>query len=156
MWSLIIVVFATSSVASATVTTLEFSTEQLCQMAGFVFGECHFRGLTRLRSLMGCYSSRCRNGHCNTVKTQVAPKDAGWIRWSGAFLIGIALAAWLAATQPDRQRALVIGLALSYLLVALSLLYTTVSGEYQGNAMVHLDAHRYQSCFDGWNDLADH
>jgi len=61
-----------------------------------------------------------------------APKDAGWLRWSGAFLIGIALAAWLAATQPDRQRALVVGLALSYLLVALSLLYSTVAGEYQG------------------------
>jgi hypothetical protein len=60
-----------------------------------------------------------------------APKDAGWIRWSEASLIGIALAAWLAATQPDRQRALVVGLALSYLLVAL-LLYATVSGEYQG------------------------
>src|SRR5689334_25398053 len=49
-----------------------------------------------------------------------APKNAGWLRWSGAFLIGIALAAWLAATQPDRQRALVVGLALSCLLVALS------------------------------------
>jgi hypothetical protein len=56
-----------------------------------------------------------------------APKDAGW-----AFLIGVALAAWLAATQPDRQRALVVGLALSYLLVALSLLYSTIAGEYQG------------------------
>jgi len=33
MWSLIILVFATSSVASATVTTLEFNTQQLCQMA---------------------------------------------------------------------------------------------------------------------------
>jgi len=61
-----------------------------------------------------------------------APKDAGWLPWSGAFLIGIALAAWLAATQPDRQRALVVGLALSYLLVALSLLYSAVAGEYQG------------------------
>jgi hypothetical protein len=30
---LIILVFATSSVASATVTTLEFNTQQLCQMA---------------------------------------------------------------------------------------------------------------------------
>jgi hypothetical protein len=50
----------------------------------------------------------------------------------GAFLIDIVLAAWLAATQPDRQRALVVGLALSYLLVALSLLYSTISGEYQG------------------------
>jgi hypothetical protein len=33
MWSLIVFVFATSSVASANVTTLEFSTQQLCQMA---------------------------------------------------------------------------------------------------------------------------
>ena len=33
MWSLIILVFAMSDVASANVTTLEFSTEQLCQMA---------------------------------------------------------------------------------------------------------------------------
>ena len=33
MWSLIVLVFATSSVASATVTTLEFNTQQLCQMA---------------------------------------------------------------------------------------------------------------------------
>jgi hypothetical protein len=41
-----------------------------------------------------------------------APMDAGWLRWSGAFLIGMALAAWFAATQPDRQRALVVGLAL--------------------------------------------
>jgi CHASE2 domain-containing sensor protein len=57
-----------------------------------------------------------------------APKDAGWLRW----IIGVALAAWLAATQPDRQRALVVGLALSYLLVALSLLYSTIAGEYQG------------------------
>jgi hypothetical protein len=33
MWSLIVLVFATSGVASATVTTLEFNTQQLCQMA---------------------------------------------------------------------------------------------------------------------------
>jgi len=33
MWSLIILVFAMSNVASGTVTTLEFSKEQLCQMA---------------------------------------------------------------------------------------------------------------------------
>ena len=72
----------------------------------------------------------------------------------GAFLIDIVLVAWLAATQPDRQRALVVGLALSYLLVALSLLYTTVSGSIKERN--HLGAHRYQSCFDGWNDLADH
>jgi hypothetical protein len=50
----------------------------------------------------------------------------------GAFLIDIVLAAWLAATQPDRQRALVVGLALSYLLVALSLLYSTISAQSSG------------------------
>ena len=61
-----------------------------------------------------------------------APGNPGWVRWSGASLIGIALAAWLAATQPDRQRSLVVGLGLAYLLVALSLLYSIVSGEYQG------------------------
>src|SRR6188474_1788858 len=61
-----------------------------------------------------------------------APKDAGWLRWSGAFLIDIVLAAWLAATQPDRQRALVVGLALSNLLVALSLLYSTISAQSSG------------------------
>ena len=33
MWSLIILVFAMSNVASGTVTTLEFNTQQLCQMA---------------------------------------------------------------------------------------------------------------------------
>jgi hypothetical protein len=33
MWSLIVLIFATSSVASPTVTTLEFGTQQLCLMA---------------------------------------------------------------------------------------------------------------------------
>jgi hypothetical protein len=33
MWALVIFTFATSSVASATMTTLEFNTEQLCLMA---------------------------------------------------------------------------------------------------------------------------
>src|SRR6185437_9882958 len=53
------------------------------------------------------------------------PADPGWVRWSGGVLIGIALAAWIAAQQPDKQRPLVVGLALTYLLVALSLLYNT-------------------------------
>ena len=60
------------------------------------------------------------------------PANPGWVRWSGGVLIGIALVAWLAAHQPDKQRPLVVGLALAYLLVALSLLYSTVSGEYRG------------------------
>ena len=50
----------------------------------------------------------------------------------GAFLIDIVLAAWLAATHQIGRGTLVVGLALSYLLVALSLLYSTISGEYQG------------------------
>jgi hypothetical protein len=60
------------------------------------------------------------------------PADPGWVRWSGGVLIGIALAAWLAAQKPDKQTPLVVGLALAYLLVALSLLYSTISGEYRG------------------------
>ena len=60
------------------------------------------------------------------------PANPGWVRWSGGVLIGIALIAWLAAHQPDKQRPLVVGLGLAYLLVALSLLYSTVSGEYRG------------------------
>jgi hypothetical protein len=60
------------------------------------------------------------------------PPNPGWVRWSGGVLIGIALTAWLAAQQPDKQRPLVVGLALAYLLVALSLLYSTISGEYRG------------------------
>jgi hypothetical protein len=61
------------------------------------------------------------------------PANPGWMRGSGAFLIGTALAAWLAADQPDKQRPLVVGLGFAYLLVALSLLYSVVSGEYRGS-----------------------
>jgi hypothetical protein len=61
-----------------------------------------------------------------------APGNPGWVRWSGASLIGIALAALLAADQPDRQRPLVVGLGFAYLLVAVALLYSIVSGEYRG------------------------
>ena len=61
-----------------------------------------------------------------------APADPAWVRWSGGVLIGIALTAWLAAQKPDKQRPLVVGLALTYLLVALSLLYSMISGEYRG------------------------
>jgi hypothetical protein len=60
------------------------------------------------------------------------PANPGWVRGSGAFLVGIALAAWLAAQQPDKQTPIVVGLGLAYLLVAFSLLYSTISGEYGG------------------------
>jgi hypothetical protein len=37
MWALVIFTFAISSIASATVTTLEFNTQQLCLMAAREF-----------------------------------------------------------------------------------------------------------------------
>jgi hypothetical protein len=45
MWALVIFTFATSSVASATVTTLEFNTQQLCLMAAREFDAHGARGL---------------------------------------------------------------------------------------------------------------
>ena len=61
-----------------------------------------------------------------------APQNAGWVRWSGGFLIGMAFGALLATTYPDKQRSLVLGLGAGYLLISLSLLYSVISGEYQG------------------------
>jgi len=60
------------------------------------------------------------------------PPNPGWVRWSGGFLIGIATAVFLAADKPERQRALALGLAIGYSLIALALLYSTLSGEYRG------------------------
>jgi hypothetical protein len=60
------------------------------------------------------------------------PANPGWVRWAGGVLFGLALAAWLATAQPDRQRPLVVGLVAVYTLVFLSLLYSTLSGEYRG------------------------
>jgi hypothetical protein len=65
-------------------------------------------------------------------RDQGAPKNAGWVRWSGGILVGMAFAALLATANPDKQRSLVLGLAASYLLMSLSLLYSLIAGEYQG------------------------
>jgi hypothetical protein len=62
------------------------------------------------------------------------PANAGWVRWSGGVLIGIAIALWLAARDPAKQRPLICGAAVSFTLTALSLLYSVVSGEYAGVA----------------------
>jgi Domain of unknown function (DUF4345) len=60
------------------------------------------------------------------------PANAGWVRFAGGFLIGIAVATWFAASNPEKQRALVVGLATAFALTALTLLYSTLGREYQG------------------------
>ena len=60
------------------------------------------------------------------------PANAGWVRWAGGFVIGTAVAGWLAASSPETQKALVTGLCTAFTLAALALLYSTVAGEYQG------------------------
>jgi hypothetical protein len=53
-----------------------------------------------------------------------APAAAGWVRWSGGLLIGVAIAAGLAAANPQTQKPLVVGLVVAATLIALSLLYS--------------------------------
>ena len=53
-----------------------------------------------------------------------APAAAGWVRWSGGLLIGVGVAAWLAAANPATQKPLVVGLVVAAVLIALSLLYS--------------------------------
>ena len=62
------------------------------------------------------------------------PPAAGWVRWSGGVLIGFAVALWFAASDAAKQRPLILGSAVCFTLVALSLLYSVVSGEYTGVA----------------------
>ena len=40
-----------------------------------------------------------------------APANPGWVRWAGGLLLGTAIAAWLAASNPESQRPLIVGLA---------------------------------------------
>jgi hypothetical protein len=58
--------------------------------------------------------------------------DPGWVRWSGGLLIGVGVAAWLAAAKPQTQRPLVVGLTVATALIALSLLYSLFIGGYGG------------------------
>jgi hypothetical protein len=61
-----------------------------------------------------------------------APADPGWVRWSGGLLIGVGVAAWLAAENPETETPLVTGLTVATSLIALSLLYALFFGEYKG------------------------
>lgn len=60
------------------------------------------------------------------------PANPGWVRWAGGFLLGTAVAAWLAASNPDSQRPLMMGLATAFTLVTLALLYSNLAGDYRG------------------------
>ena len=60
------------------------------------------------------------------------PANPGWVRWAGGFVLGTAVAAWLAASNPDSQRPLMMGLATAFTLVTLALLYSNLAGDYRG------------------------
>src|SRR5690242_1942197 len=60
------------------------------------------------------------------------PANPGWVRWGGGFVLGAAAAAWLAASKPESQRPLMMGLATAFTLVTLALLYGNLAGDYRG------------------------
>ena len=53
-----------------------------------------------------------------------APANPGWVRWAGGFVLGTAVAAWFAASNPESQHPLIMGLATAFTLVTLALLYS--------------------------------
>jgi hypothetical protein len=71
------------------------------------------------------------------------PANPGWVRWAGGLLLGMAVATWLAANNPESQRPLAVGLATAFTLIALALLYNNLVGDYRG-AIVELAADRGQ------------
>jgi hypothetical protein len=60
------------------------------------------------------------------------PANPGWVRWGGGFVLGTAVAAWLATNKPESQRPLMMGLATAFTLVTLALLYSNLAGDYRG------------------------
>ena len=63
-----------------------------------------------------------------------APTNAGWVRWAGGFVLGIAIGPWLASEGWVKEQPFIAGLAVAYTLSAIALLYSFVSGEYGGAA----------------------
>ena len=61
-----------------------------------------------------------------------APANPGWVRWAGGFVLGTAVAAWFAASNPESQHPLMMGLATAFTLVPLALLYSNLAGDYRG------------------------
>ena len=64
------------------------------------------------------------------------PANPGWVRWAGGFVLGTAVAAWLAASTPESQRPLMMGLATAFTLVTLALLYSNLAGDYRGSQLL--------------------
>jgi len=64
------------------------------------------------------------------------PANPGWVRWAGGFVLGTAVAAWLAASTPESQRPLMMGLAIAFTLVTLALLYSNLAGDYRGSQVL--------------------
>ena len=64
------------------------------------------------------------------------PTNPGWVRWAGGLLLGTAVAAWLAAGDPESQKPLAVGLATAFTLITLALLYSTLVGDYRGSELL--------------------
>jgi hypothetical protein len=64
------------------------------------------------------------------------PANPGWVRWAGRLLLGMAVAKWLAANNPESQRPLAVGLATAFTLIALALLYSNLVGDYRGTQLL--------------------
>ena len=62
------------------------------------------------------------------------PTNSGWVRWSGGFVLGIAIGPWLASEGWLKQQPFIASLAIAYSLSGLTLLYSVFSGEYAGAA----------------------
>ena len=63
------------------------------------------------------------------------PANPGWVRWAGGFVLGTAVAA-SAASNPESQRPLMVGLAIGFTLVTLALLYGNLAGDYRGSQLL--------------------
>src|SRR5262249_15604619 len=60
------------------------------------------------------------------------PANPGSGRLGGGFVLGTAVAAWLAGSKPESQGPLMMGLATAFTLVTLTLLYSNLVGDYRG------------------------
>ncbi len=60
------------------------------------------------------------------------PVDAGWLRWPGGVLIGLAVGAILTLRSPAKQGIYVLSLTIAVFLAGLALLFSWITGEYSG------------------------